>query len=746
MDHTKGFLMSDATNKGEQRNEDSSDEARTPIPEIAKNCIEASVSLIQKVLDSTSTEQLLCASAFLETTLTSDYSESSHTGRLFALEHLCALALKNNNPVSGKEITSSELIELSLSTRQQSMWVPVLATKTGDRLSDLVNSIILLHHTVIRCPTYLEQQEELNNKIVDHIRIPELTQRFGFSTDCCSLFFRKMRGAIEEKLRGLQPYCSVVYAELVKMMNGNDDENSAESESILPPELLDQFIRQVPVNIYMYTAEEMVELTGLDRLVVDAILNSFTSYFGEIRGDYLSVSPVASLQRKPLIQFDEKRWFVGLLDYLPFAVRPCVEEELKSQPPTPLWIRYQNARAEYLVSRTAATFKTAAPNAEIYTNLKYENPDHPGEETELDCLVQIDKTLLTIECKAGMLADAAKRGAPKALDKNIDRLVGEAAQQSDRAIRYLRSRENPEFCTSKDKVEIDMQGINEIIPVVVTLDHLDPVTSRLSMLRRLGRLDASEVELPWAINVVDLGILCETLEWSSQLLHYLSRRIPVQAIEKIHFTEELDLFSVYLSNGLFFPDEILSKDNALLGLANMTECFDEYYMAERLHGKKAALKPRMDIPPVVRKLMSEVEGSNSTGYSVINRYLLDLSGNARKQLEDTILKLVALASQDQAPHDFSWETRDVAGLTIFVEPRKDEVLLRYQFLSNWCAMKKYRSKLPLWIGILLFVNDGDFELAGFQCLPFVWKETEELEELCKTFESSSGHRIRSCLE
>lgn len=746
MGHAKGFLMSDASNKGEQQKEDPSNKTHTSIAEIAKNCIDASVSLIQKVLVSASTEQLLCASAFLETTLTSDYSESNHAGRLFALEHLCALALKNNKPVSGTEITSSELIEVSSSTRQQSMWVPVIATKTGDSLSDLVNSIILLHHTVIRCPTYLEHQEELNRKIVDHIRIPELTQRFGFSIDCCSLFFRKMRGAIEEKLRGLQPYCSVVYAELVKMMNGSDDKNSSESEPILPQELLDQFIRQVPVDIYMYTPEEMVELTGLERLVVDAILDNFTSYFGETREDYLYVSPVASLQRKPLIQFDEQRYFIGLLDYMPFAIRPRVEEELKSQPPTPLWTRYQNVRAEYLVNRTVQTFKTVAPSATSYTNLKYENPDRPGEETELDGLVKIDKTLLVIECKAGALADAAKRGAAKTLDKNINRLVGDATQQTDRAIRYLRSGEVTEFRTGKDKIEIDLKGVNEIIPVVVTLDHLDPVTSRLSMLRRLGRLDASGLELPWAINIVDLGILCEMVEWSSQLLHYLSRRIPVQAIEKIHFTEELDLFSVYLSNGLFFPDEILAKDNALLGLGNMTECFDEYYMGERLHGEKPASKPKMDIPPVVRRLMSEVEDSNSTGYSVINRYFLDLSGHARKQLEDTIMKLVALASQDRAPHDFSWETRDIAGLTIFLEPRKDEVLLRYQYLSNWCAMKKYRSKLPLWIGLLLFVDNGDFELAGFQCLSFVWKEDDELEEMCKAFESSSGQKIKSCLE
>lgn len=389
-----------------------------------------------------------------------------------------------------------------------------------------------------------------------------------------------------------------------------------------------------------------------------------------------------------------------------------------------VWEHYQRARADFLESQALRLLSHPLRHAETYQKLRY-RPPPDYQETELDGMVMFDNVLFLLECKAGTFSPPARRGAPVRMVEDLKKLVADAHSQALRARRYIDEEAEPIFKLPDDtELRIDKQRFARFFLVTVTLDSLDAFSPVLHEVAELGIFEPGD--LPWAVNILDLNVISELVEFPCQLVHYLTRRLELNRHGKVEAGDELDWFGHYLAEGLYFRD-MLASGMDRLSLLTYTTGMDDYYSFLSGERKTPASKPSQMIPRPLRQMVDEMESEHALGYVSVVCALLDMGGKARSSFGKWVQKRRNLALKHGQMQDFTMLFPDMdTGITFIAAcatPPKELV----ERLGMYCPVKKYQMKMTRWIGLASHVRLAGV-VHGFFVADFPWEYDQQMEE------------------
>lgn len=625
---------------------------------------------------------------------------------------------------------------------------------TLDRLRFLSLSESLLvrysayhHHLVetllgIFSPLNAEMQNSLGFNIsdaigimegIDGIRFLKLSQRWAEATD----FEQKLQKAVKDyrhRKPGVQ-FTSEFPEDLLEKITM---EKSKVSKKMIR-NLVASWTFYALGDTVSFTIEELARLTQLPPDKISAFLDRFTLFFGDVEERYRRPAPTHPLMRKPFIKHGNQ-YLCPVPQSAYWAIRPEIEDLWNPQSKTSIakddaiWQKYQKVRADYVEKTAIQYLNDALKFATSYRGVKYDLENEKGEkvEAELDGLVILDTALFLVEAKSGTLTEQARRGAMKGMKDDIERLVEEAYAQALRAKNYIQTSEKPVFRSSNGQViEIDKGKHNEIYLITVSLDDLSVFVTNTNLLRDLGFLQGGEY--PWAVSLMDLKVVSEIVEFSSQFVHYIRRRLHLIELGWVNAHDELDWFGNYLLEGLYFDNLKENKDEHFIyNLLSYSWIFDDYYSYVTGQRQTPVDRPTQEMPKLMREILGELDRHHDYGYLKTACSLMDMSSESRTDLIKACEKLRKKTQKDREIHSITLTFNDGSfGFAYFFTPYEQKHLFPNR-IANYSLLKKYQTKFYRWVTIAC-ITDTPGWVDYLVVIEGAWEFNEQLEKDAKEF-------------
>lgn len=450
-------------------------------------------------------------------------------------------------------------------------------------------------------------------------------------------------------------------------------------------------------DTFSFTPKQLAELAGKPIVCAESFLQTFSLEFGSIKSDFFTPSPTHELKLKPIIHYNDK-YLCSVPYLLLWSIRPLIEKllnpksDISINKDNRLWEKYQQIRSDYLVNETMNLLKNTLRSAEVYHKLKYTyNEQGNSKIVEMDALIIFDKAIFLIECKAGSMTDPVWRGAAKRIKTDLKKLLGESHSQALRAKKYIVSTEEPTFYLQNgNEIKIDKSNIDMIFLVTVNLESLDVFTPVLYEVAKLGIFE--EGDFPWAISILDLFVISELIEFPSQLIHFILRRLRINDLAMIRAHDELDYFGHYLIEGLHF-------EHVPVKITTYTTLIDDYYLYITGERRTPASKPTQKMPKLFKRILSELEEYKPSNYLTIACSILEMSFEARKKFCNSINDLIKKTRREGRSQVFSMMSKESKIIITFMCAKNIQENDLESRLYSYGISRKHQMKSYIWIGI-----------------------------------------------
>lgn len=453
-------------------------------------------------------------------------------------------------------------------------------------------------------------------------------------------------------------------------------------------------------SIVGFTTEELYIATEqqIPKERLFALLDRLSITFGQVSKSFVTPFDYNPLREKPLVHKDGKYYFF-LCPYLCDVVFETFHFDIWRD--TNYRGEYDKIRSEWLERRALAAFKKMLPGCDVYHDLKYR---YDGKDCQLDGLVILDDKVLLIEAKSKKLTRQARLGDTSQLTVDLRAAIENAFYQGKRAKDYINSSNDIiEFTDSSDtKIVLSHIKQRKFYLISITLSVFPEIAANLSRSRSIGLFQTDEY--PWAVSISDLDIIAEMIEFPTELLHYMDRRLKMQQDPRFLFYDELDVFGCYQQQRLYFdtPEFKKSAGNLMLGFS---EEIDNYIHSTETSGNTSLIKPKLHIPLNIIPIIKSVESSNQLGRFDFTLALLDFSAVTLEQLLQYVEQANSLTIADGNLHSVSTQSHDGSlGIAYMVVKNMNPVELSKR-LYCFTLAKKYQTKSLKWIG---FAHDVSY--------------------------------------
>jgi hypothetical protein len=443
-----------------------------------------------------------------------------------------------------------------------------------------------------------------------------------------------------------------------------------------------------------FTAQEVADHAGLPAAETSRVLQLLSTPFGS-EDDFARVRE--EFRTKPLL-FDGDRYFCVSHHQMLWGLRPVLEHALKTSNRFKAYERNRRRRSE---ERALTALKKALRPDTAIGPVEY-SPDNGDTWIELDGLLIKDNAALVLEVKASSMRDSARRAAPLALRDWLGDEVGQAANQTRRAVESLAADSHaPLRSVSGEPLAIDLGEVTRWFEVVVTLEDLSAIGPSTWRLADAGVLPRDPI--PWITGLHELEVIADLIEWPAQLLHYLLRRRRVDEQRTTWAMEELDFFMYYLARGLFWEEQSNGAGQPQL-VASGTDPLDAFLYHQRGLSPRKAKRPRMRVHRSVRALLDTLEGLDAAGRLEPQLLLMDVDSSAAERIASGCGQLRRSAEQLGRMRDMTlfFEESQV-GVTVIACPPDQSRELR-NMLQSYCTLKRHQAKYDRWIGFGCFAG------------------------------------------
>lgn len=427
---------------------------------------------------------------------------------------------------------------------------------------------------------------------------------------------------------------------------------------------------------------------------------------------------------KPLIEKNEKYYcYVPQLLYRNTV--NILEGWIQDKDDSYFQSAYQKKRSEYLESKALEYLKNILPGAKVFGKLFYYITENGVKKRpETDGLMLYDENLFIIEAKAGKYSTSAKRGNLGKMKRDVTKLIDSAYKQAMRTKQYIDDTLEPVFEYKDGSIAViikDKEKYKNIYLLNITLQNLAQLSTRLNSLKSFKLIDGKE--WPWSVFINDLRVVSELIEFPSEFLHFLQRRIKVNDYPQFYTTDELDFLMFYFRDGLYFEDGILQNFDRYIP-QGYTKYLDKYY--DYIYGRiSSAKKPRLKILNEYKKLITELELTDKERFTKVTTTLLDFDGQTQKAIIDNLHKILNISKRENRDDDFTMYFNDF-GLTFFVSAanQKPNSIDR---LDRYCKLKMYQKRFREWILITVYLNKNNRRFLDFKIYNKKWEYDSDIE-------------------
>lgn len=288
-----------------------------------------------------------------------------------------------------------------------------------------------------------------------------------------------------------------------------------------------------------------------------------------------------------------------------------------------------------------------------------------AEQTEADGLLIIEDVAVCVEVKAKSISSQARRGNVQRLSADLRDTVGSATNQALRLENHIRTNrglwlENREW--------LDLSGVRELRSVTVYLDDFGPLSTALDELVRAEVLGSDR--FPWLVTLHDLSVIAEIVDRPAEFLLYLRRRTESEVSLKFSAIDELDLFMLFLSGGLWVEPDPDRVSKEFLGVSHSTEKERRRYQESAIPTKVMTqtdpldawvyfqegssevevTKPSFSILPHTTQIVDFLRDGHKPGWFRFSADLLNLSTESQESLGDMVDSLVLATRKDGFHH------------------------------------------------------------------------------------------------
>ena len=396
--------------------------------------------------------------------------------------------------------------------------------------------------------------------------------------------------------------------------------------------------------------------------------------------------------------------------------------------------RYQKRKGEYLEEMSLEYIAALFPGSEVYGKLYYRIEENgASKRVETDGLVIYDDNLFIIEAKAGQLHPSAHRGSIIKIKNDVGKLISDAYDQALRTKNYILSVSEPIFEYQSGKTALKIENpskFRNIFLVNTTLENLGELSTHLNSLRQYNLIEGKE--WPWSVYINDLRVISELIETPSEFLLYLQRRIRANDFPAFSAADELDFFSVFLREGLYFEDGRLGSVD-VYRVVGYTDAIDRYYHAQ-MGLTSGGEKPKLNILKEYRDLIRKIEATQKFGFSFVTTTLLSFDSEIHSKLIGCIKSLISRANGGKKCHNATLLFQGLnLGLTVVVDPSETCNPLEYE---AYCDSKKYQTRFDTWITLLLTCTEGQIKYVDFNVLRGKGRYPAEYKKPLKRVEMS----------
>lgn len=243
-----------------------------------------------------------------------------------------------------------------------------------------------------------------------------------------------------------------------------------------------------------------------------ALVDAMATNLGSI--DPEKVMQDTSLRHRPVIRLSSGEWmWPRPIDFLhgamEWALNLCKGDQS-------LLRVFDSARQSVAEELTADLLEEVFGPNHVFRNVSYPDTESAAEN---DTIVALPGIALLVETKGGRFTAPGRRAAPLRVQKHAKELIEDAAKQNRRTAAAIAAGRP---LTAKDGRRVPVVPTDQVIPVVVTLDRIDPFSTYLGAPPQ-DRPDCRN----WVINISDLVMLADILPTPEEFVAYARRRLAM---------------------------------------------------------------------------------------------------------------------------------------------------------------------------------------------------------------------------
>ncbi|WP_157818466.1 hypothetical protein [Pseudonocardia alni] len=445
------------------------------------------------------------------------------------------------------------------------------------------------------------------------------------------------------------------------------------------------------LEISTIQATDIAEVSSVPVARCAAVLEAFTCPTSEYMHErHWRPSGAHPLTQRPIVETDSG-YILASPPSMIDAIRPTIENLIQSRSPK-LWSSYQKRRAAYLEDAAASLLAGALPGSRSWKNIHWKVTE--SVKGELDGIVTADTITLRLQCKAGRITDAARRGAPGRMSTDVKKTISDAADQHAELSMQLASNDASALGFSIEQAEA-LRALFQI-EIICTLDDVTVWSTEAHNLRRLGAFK-DNVGIPWVVSITDLMVITEMLK-GVELAQYVIRRQRMERDGRVSAHDELDWLGHFITEGLYF-DYIFNSPNPPHGyrLLSYTEQFDEWYLYEAGFRTVETAKPEIPIGVDLRRLLEKLMQRCPKNWVLATLCILDGDDQTRNEW-DRVIRTVYKRSAQRGESDASILLGNGVGVT-FIRRTFTSMEKTEQHTERYIQRKLAELEVAYWIGI-----------------------------------------------
>jgi hypothetical protein len=282
---------------------------------------------------------------------------------------------------------------------------------------------------------------------------------------------------------------------------------------------------------------------------------------------------------------------------------------------------------------------------------------------EADGVLAIDGHLFIVEVKSGSFTYTSPATDVDAHVQSINNLVSAPAKQGNRFLRYLQTADEVAFLdhAGNETARLRLRDYRQVTICAVTLDPFTEIAAQIQHLSSIG-VEVGDEPI-WSLSLDDLRVYADIFTNPLEFLHFVQTRKAAFKSEILQLDDELDHLGLYLQHN-HYPEhaaDLRGGAKARLQFIGYRQEIDKFFAA-RLLDPTLPSPLHQKMPAGLSALLEYLRLSGKNGRSAIAAYLLDVSGDWRDRMFDTLAQELG-RSEGKQPRPFS--TFGEVRLTVF---------------------------------------------------------------------------------